>query len=79
MNLGSFSGFYGHHVKAPAESMPDLGIYDRYGSDLHAPEQAGIFSKGCSYQYVTGAVFLPTCAFFALTSRLGYMYINKII
>ena len=39
-NLGSFSGFYGRQVKNAAESMKGLGIYDRYGSDLHAPEQA---------------------------------------
>jgi len=29
--------------------MPDMGIHDRYGSDLRAPEQAGIVLKGCSY------------------------------
>jgi protein-tyrosine phosphatase len=40
-NLGSFSGFYGRRVKSAAEAMKGLGIYDRYGSDLHAPEQAG--------------------------------------
>ena len=39
-NLGSFSGFYGRQVKNVAEAMRGLGIYDRYGSDLHAPEQA---------------------------------------
>jgi len=40
-NLGSFSGFYGRQVKSVAESMKALGLYDRYGSDLHSPEQAG--------------------------------------
>lgn len=39
-NLGSFSGFYGRQVKAAAEALQQLGIYDRYGSDLHNPEQA---------------------------------------
>jgi protein-tyrosine phosphatase len=39
-NLGSFSGFYGRHVKAAAESLHRRGVYDRFGSDLHAPEQA---------------------------------------
>jgi len=39
-NLGSFNGFYGRHVKAVAEALRSRGIYDRYGSDLHSPEQA---------------------------------------
>lgn len=39
-NLGSFSGFYGRQVKAVAEALRSKGAYDRYGSDLHAPEQA---------------------------------------
>jgi len=39
-NLGSFSGYYGGQVKSTAESMRDAGIYDRYGSDFHTPEQA---------------------------------------
>jgi protein-tyrosine phosphatase len=39
-NLGSFGGFYGGRVRCAALSMRDAGIYDRYGSDLHAPEQA---------------------------------------
>jgi protein-tyrosine phosphatase len=39
-NLGSFSGFYGTQVKRTAESMRAAGIFDRYGSDLHTPEQA---------------------------------------
>ena len=40
-NLGSFSGFYGRQVKIVAEALRSRGVYDRYGSDLHAPEQAG--------------------------------------
>ena len=39
-NLGSFSGFYGRQVKVVAEALRKRGVYDRYGSDLHAPEQA---------------------------------------
>lgn len=39
-NLGSFNGFYGRRVKATAEVLRSMGIYDRYGSDLHAPQQA---------------------------------------
>ena len=39
-NLGSFSGFYGPHVRAVAETLRAMGVYDRYGSDLHAPEHA---------------------------------------
>jgi protein-tyrosine phosphatase len=39
-NLGSFSGFYGRQVKTVAEALHSRGVYDRYGSDLHAPEQA---------------------------------------
>jgi protein-tyrosine phosphatase len=39
-NLGSFSGYYGGQVKSTAESMRTAGIYDRYGSDFHTPEQA---------------------------------------
>lgn len=41
-NLGSFSGFYGGLVRRTAESMRAAGIFDRYGSDLHTPEQARI-------------------------------------
>ncbi len=41
-NLGSFTGFYGAHVKSAAESMRAAGLYDRYGTDLHTPEQAKI-------------------------------------
>lgn len=39
-NLGSFSGFYGGQIKSAAEALQQRGIYDRYGSDLHAPEHA---------------------------------------
>lgn len=39
-NLGSLTGFYGHQVKSVAEALRSRGVYDRYGSDLHAPEQA---------------------------------------
>lgn len=39
-NLGSFTGYYGRQVKIVAEALRARGIYDRYGSDLHAPEQA---------------------------------------
>ena len=46
-NLGSFSGFYGRQVMAAAESIKASGLYDRFGSDLHAPEQAGLILKGC--------------------------------
>ena len=40
-NLGSFTGFYGRRVKSVAEALRSRGVYDRYGSDLHAAEQAG--------------------------------------
>lgn len=46
-NLGSFNGFYGRQVQVVAEAMRDMGIYDRYGSDLHAPGQAGVILDGC--------------------------------
>lgn len=49
-NLGSFSGFYGRQVKAAAEALQRLGIYDRYGSDLHTPEQAKLVLGGVSGQ-----------------------------
>ncbi len=39
-NLGSFGGFYGNQVKANAEILRSKGVYDRYGSDLHAAEHA---------------------------------------
>lgn len=39
-NLGSFSGFYGSKVKTVAEALRGMGVYDRYGSDLHAPEHS---------------------------------------
>jgi protein-tyrosine phosphatase len=39
-NLGSFTGFYGPEIKSVAETLRAAGIYDRFGSDLHAPEHA---------------------------------------
>jgi protein-tyrosine phosphatase len=45
-NLGSFRGYYGGQVQVVAEAMKSLGIYDRYGSDLHTPEQAGMVLEG---------------------------------
>jgi len=39
-NLGSFTGLYGRQVKTLAETFFRERIYDRFGSDLHAPEQA---------------------------------------
>lgn len=39
-NLGSFKGFYGPRVQRAAIGLKGLGVYDRYGSDLHSPEQA---------------------------------------
>lgn len=39
-NLGSFNGFYGGQAKIAAEDLRSMGVYDRYGSDLHAPEHA---------------------------------------
>jgi protein-tyrosine phosphatase len=39
-NLGSFTGFYGPQIKSVAEALRALNVYDRFGSDLHAPEQA---------------------------------------
>jgi protein-tyrosine phosphatase len=41
-NLGSFKGVYGRRVQLAAQTLKGLGLYDRYGSDLHAPEQAKI-------------------------------------
>lgn len=39
-NYGSFNGFYGKHVQDVAELFKSLDVYDRYGTDLHAPEYA---------------------------------------
>ena len=47
-NLGSFAGFYGKQVKVAADAMKELGLYDRYGSDLHSPEHAEIILKNYS-------------------------------
>ncbi|MBE0504540.1 MAG: phosphoesterase [Desulfuromonadales bacterium] len=41
-NLGSFKGCYGRRVQVAAQTLKELGVYDRYGSDLHAPEQAKV-------------------------------------
>ncbi len=41
-NLGSFKGCYGRRVQVAAQTLKNLGVYDRYGSDLHAPEQAAV-------------------------------------
>jgi protein-tyrosine phosphatase len=41
-NLGSFQGCYGRRVQSAAQALKELGVYDRYGSDLHAPEQAAL-------------------------------------
>ena len=45
-NLGSFEGFYGRRVQKAANALKGLGIYDRYGSDLHSPEQARLVLRG---------------------------------
>ncbi len=37
-NLGSFSGYYGSKVMAVAQTMKQIGIYDRFGTDLHSPD-----------------------------------------
>jgi protein-tyrosine phosphatase len=39
-NLGSFNGFYGARAQAVAEELRRLNVYDRYGTDLHSPQQA---------------------------------------
>ena len=44
-NLGSFQGCYGRRVQSAALALKELGVYDRYGSDLHAPEQSKIILK----------------------------------
>jgi protein-tyrosine phosphatase len=41
-NLGSFTGFYGSKAKTAAETLRSMGVYDRYGSDLHSPEHAKV-------------------------------------
>lgn len=45
-NLGSFKGFYGRRVQRAAYGLQELGVYDRYGSDLHSPEQARLVLPG---------------------------------
>ena len=39
-NLGSFCGYYGERPRVVAEAMKQLGIFDRFGSDLHNPAQS---------------------------------------
>jgi len=39
-NLGSFSGFYGGKAMVTAQAMKQIGIYDRFGTDLHSPDNA---------------------------------------
>lgn len=46
-NFGSFKGFYGRRVQKAAYGLWCLGVYDRYGSDLHSPEQAKLVLNGC--------------------------------
>lgn len=45
-NLGSFRGFYGRRVQRAAQGLKGMGVYDRYGSDLHSPEQARLVLNG---------------------------------
>ena len=45
-NLGSFRGYYGRPIMETARSMKRLGLYDRYGSDLHAPDHVGPILNG---------------------------------
>lgn len=47
-DLGSFNALYGRQVQVAAETLRRLGIYDRYGSDLHAPQQASHILKSFS-------------------------------
>jgi protein-tyrosine phosphatase len=41
-SLGSFNGFYGRQVKTAAETLRSMGVYDRYGSDVHSPKHAKV-------------------------------------
>ena len=50
-NLGSFKGCYGRRVQVAAQTLKNLGVYDRYGSDLHAPEQAAVILNDCRQLY----------------------------
>lgn len=45
-NRGSFNGFYGRPAQSAAENMKGLGLYDRYGSDLHSPDHAAMILDG---------------------------------
>lgn len=47
-NLGSFKGVYGSRVQRAAQGLKGMGVYDRYGSDLHSPEQARLVLPGVS-------------------------------
>lgn len=49
-NLGSFKGFYGRRVQHAAQGLKELGVYDRYGSDLHTAEQAGLIFDSATSQ-----------------------------
>lgn len=49
-NLGSFQGYYGRRVQRSATALKKLGLYDRYGSDLHNPEQARVILQACRPQ-----------------------------
>ena len=43
-NLGSFTGFYGEHVRRQAEQFRAAGLYTHYGSDFHSIRQKGMLS-----------------------------------
>lgn len=51
-NLGSFKGFYGLRVQQAAHRLLSLGLYDRFGSDLHTHEQARVVLNGCEQLFV---------------------------
>jgi protein-tyrosine phosphatase len=41
-NIGSFAGFYGERGRRKAEQFRAMGLYSRYGSDLHSARHRGI-------------------------------------
>ena len=59
VNIGSFTGAYGPHVKAIAEKLVDLGWVDMLGTDCHHTRHLDLIKKARQYPSLQKAVNFP--------------------
>ena len=63
LNMLSIAGYYGQHIKAVAEKLLSMGMYDYCGSDAHHEKHLSVLrAMACSrdYHIITGYPFLTS-------------------